>query len=72
MDEVIAVSTALKLGTAVVAALLCWLLFRILDWLNDDKFAGARRKIVKNPMASAVYFGLRFLAVTLLVGNILR
>ena len=75
MDDVqtiLTVSFGAKLVTAALAALFCYGLLMVLDWLNADKFGKARRKILTNPVASAVYYGARFFAVLYLVATILR
>ena len=68
MQQLLIVSTLQTLMMAICAVLLVWLLLRLLDRISGCKFTVFLEEIRNDSMASAVYFGLRFLGACLLVG----
>lgn len=70
MEEVIITSTSLTLLFAVVAIVCVLLVLRIFDVLTGAPFSTTREVIRNDAKAAAVYYGLRFLGVCLLVGQL--
>ena len=71
MTEVIATSTALTLGTALVALALAVGLLRLLDRAAGHPWAATMEVIRESPLATGIYHGLRFVGVALLIGQLL-
>lgn len=72
MDEVILISTGLKLGFALVALLVAVLFLRFLDRRMGIRFSvHVWDTIKRDPLALAVYFGVRFAGVCLLIGRVI-
>lgn len=59
----------LAVATLAMAALFATL--RIFDWIAGRRFDDTLTAITMQPMASAVYYGARFLGVALLLGFLL-
>lgn len=71
MGEVIFVSTALDIGLALVALALLWGVFRLLDHAAGRKWWEVSDTILRDPLAAAVYYGLRFIGAATLMGLLL-
>lgn len=70
MINVILQSGAFTLGMALLAILSVMLLLRWVDKVTGQPFSEIRKVIITDAMASAIYYGLRFLGVCLLVGKL--
>ena len=68
MEAVALATLAIKFGTLVAAVVALWMVLRLWNALSGDKFDQAYTRIIKNPMAAAVYLSVRFLALAMLVG----
>jgi hypothetical protein len=62
----------LEIVTFVVAAAGVWLVTRAMDLAAQIEFKEAYDRIETNPMALAVYFGTRLLALAFLAGTIFQ
>jgi hypothetical protein len=71
MEDVLFWSFATRSLWAALAVLLLWGLLRLWNHLTGDSFDYAFKEIVNDPPAAAVYFGLRFVGIALLVGMVL-
>ena len=71
MDQIVILSSLLNLGYAAAALALCWAVLTGLDRLNHAPFTKVQEVINADPRAAALYRGLRFLGVALLVGQLL-
>jgi len=71
MSEVIITSMAIKVAMAFMALLVIWGLFRLLDRSTGLPFYKAMEIMYENPVALAVYYGLRFLGACFLIGLLL-
>lgn len=71
MNQVLLTSIGLQLVTAIIALLVIWGMFRLLDRGMGHPFADAVEKMYENPMAVALYYGLRFLGACILIGLLL-
>lgn len=70
MEEVLITSSSLTLTFAVIAIVCVLLVLRIFDVLTGAPFSSTREKIREDSKAAAVYYGLRFLGVCMLVGQL--
>lgn len=70
MEEIIITSSMLTLAFAVVAIIGVLMVLRVFDWLTGTPFNNIREVIQSEAKASALYYGLRFLGVCLLVGQL--
>ena len=68
MSDFVWTAAAMKLGYGVVAALALVFFTVWLDRRAKVDFKAMIDQVAANPMAAAVYFGLRFLAIALLIG----
>ncbi|WP_435102334.1 hypothetical protein [Arhodomonas sp. AD133] len=71
MGEVIVVSTVLDIGLALVALALLWGVFRLLDRAAGRDWYEVSSTILHEPLAAAVYYGLRFIGAATLMGLLL-
>ncbi len=67
MEPILFFSAVLKLFYALAALLLVWWTLRLLAKSTDRNVRAALDKIEADPLATAVYMGLRILAVCILV-----
>lgn len=70
MNEVIGVSVLVTLGYAMVALILIRVVLSGFDRIVGLNFKEAIRGISNEPLAMALYLGLRFLGVCLLVSSL--
>ena len=70
MGEVLFTSATMTLAFAIVAIVLTLMVLRIFDVLTGAPFHSVREVIREDPKAAALYYGLRFLGVCLLVGQL--
>lgn len=70
MNEVILTSSMLTLALALVAVFMVLVVLRVFDWITGKPFYGVREVMLNDPKATAVYYGLRFLGVCMLVGQL--
>lgn len=71
MDDYVILSAALKLGYALLAVFGLVYFTRWLDRRSGILFAEIAARIRENPLASAIYYGLRILALAFLVGAVI-
>jgi uncharacterized membrane protein YjfL (UPF0719 family) len=67
MNEVIAVSIAVKIIMAVIGILALFITLRVFDKVADIKFKEVFDGIESDPRAAALYLGLRFLGVCIVL-----
>jgi len=60
-----------RLAVAALAMAALFATLRLFDWIAGRRFAGVLETVTMVPMATAVYYGARFLGVALLLGQIL-
>lgn len=63
MTEIAFFSFLVSLGYFLMAAVAAVLLLKWFDWTLGVRFGEARRKMQDEPMALAVYYGIRLFAV---------
>lgn len=71
MEYAVILSTVTDLVRAVLALLILWGLFRLLDRAAGRGWLEVSDKILRNPLAAAVYYGLRFIGAAALMGMLL-
>lgn len=71
MEDVLALSFAVKGFYAALAVALLYAVNRLWNHLSGNRFDDAYRKIVQDPGAAARYHGFRFLGIAVLVGLLL-
>lgn len=71
MIDVIMTSSGLTLLFALVAILAAWGMLRWLDVIAGVNFKTTIREVCRNEHSAALYFGLRFLGVCILLGLVL-
>jgi len=70
MEEVIITSSGLTLAFAVLAIIGVLLVLRLFDWVTGTPFESTREVIQADAKAAAIYYGLRFFGVCMLVGQL--
>ena len=70
MTTVILQSGMFTLAMAIIAIVSVMLLLRWIDKLTGAPFSESREVIKRDPLATAVYYGFRFLGVSMLVGQL--
>lgn len=71
MELILLISTAQKLFIAVIALFAVWLLLRFMDNSVNQPFSSTLDRIKNHEsIATALYYGLRFVGACLLVGLI--
>ncbi|SEG12872.1 hypothetical protein [Marinobacterium lutimaris] len=71
MDGVLMVSSLLTLAFALLALFMGWLSLRLLDRMGGINFKETVGRITYEPKPAAIYFGLRFVGVCVLLGMVL-
>ena len=71
MIDVLMTSSAMTLGFALLALLMGWLALRVLDRTGGVNFKETMGRISYEPKPAAIYFGLRFIGMCLLIGLVL-
>ena len=72
MNEIVIVSAGLNLAYFLAAVFACWAVLRVLDALAGVKFKTAMERLHENPLALAIYLGLRFFGVVSLGAAFIR
>ena len=70
MQEVLVTSSLLTLAFAMLALVLVLVVLRLFDMVTGTPFSETKKVIKNDPKAAATYYGLRFLGVCLLVGQL--
>jgi len=70
MNEILITSSSLTMAFAVLAIVLVLMVLRIFDVVTGTPFSSTKKVIQDDAKAAAVYYGLRFLGVCLLVGQL--
>ncbi len=70
MTNVIVQSGMFTLVMAFLAVASVMVLLRLFDYLTGAPFSQIREEIKRDSMSAAVYYGLRFLGVCMLVGQL--
>ncbi len=71
MTEVLVTSSAMTVTFALVAIIMGWFLLRWLDRMGGVVFEQTVKGICDEPVAAALYFGLRFVGVCVLLGMVI-
>lgn len=71
MNEVILTSWLMTVSYAALAVVGGWWLLRLLDRIGGVNFKETVGRITSEPLSAAIYFGLRFLGVCLLLGMVI-
>lgn len=71
MGEVALWGFGLKMLYACAAVALLWALLRTWNHLTGNRFDDTFEEVLNDPLAGAVYYGLRFVGLCLLVGKLL-